>query len=221
MTVPNDPTPREYSISELEEATGVNRRTIHYYIARGLLPPSYGSGLAARYQDSHRLRLLLVEVLKRANLRLEGIREILDAMSPEDMGRLAEFADQHPSAGPEALRAWAVQLNVPLLLADQQSLTMLASPVDDAMRGSRFVQRMQTQHYRRVAGLDRDLEDADTWRRLRLLPDLEIHYRPHGDSRFAAKLRDLVEFVMRTFGMEGERTELPGFDERGGGKERK
>ena len=49
----------EYRIGELAEKAGVTRRTIHYYIGRGLLPASQGSGLGTTYSDEHLYRICL------------------------------------------------------------------------------------------------------------------------------------------------------------------
>jgi DNA-binding transcriptional MerR regulator len=212
MTEPT--TPSEYIISELEEASGVSRRTIHYYIARGLLPPPDGAGLAARYGETHLLRLRLIEVLKRASLRLEGVREMLDAMSPEDLRRLTGYAEEHPSLGGEALRAWAVRAATrspeasgfvaPGFTPVAGRLDALASPVDDALKDSNLRDRYHTRRMERTSGLDRYPEEASTWQRMRVLPDLEIHFRPRSDSRFTARLYTVVEFIRRTFGEERE-----------------
>ena len=88
---------REYSISELEEASGTSRRTIHYYIGRDLLPPADGSGLAARYREMHVLRLRAIAALKEHRLKLEGVREVLDSMSVEELRETFEDVAPHPS----------------------------------------------------------------------------------------------------------------------------
>jgi DNA-binding transcriptional MerR regulator len=71
---------QEYSIQELSEQTGVPRRNIHFYIQQGILPPPQGAGLGARYDENHRLRLVLIPLLRRRGLRLDQIREQLQQM---------------------------------------------------------------------------------------------------------------------------------------------
>ena len=41
----------EYKVSELAEKAGVTKRTIHYYISKGLLLPPEGSGVNSVYND--------------------------------------------------------------------------------------------------------------------------------------------------------------------------
>lgn len=39
----------QYRIGELAEKAGVTKRTIHYYMGRGLLPAPQGTGLGTTY----------------------------------------------------------------------------------------------------------------------------------------------------------------------------
>ena len=75
-----------YTISQLEEVSGVPRRTIHFYVKEGLLPSPGGRGRSARYAETHRLRLRLVELLKEStHLRLQGIREYIEPLSLDEL----------------------------------------------------------------------------------------------------------------------------------------
>src|SRR5919109_4051628 len=65
----------EYTITELSELSGVNRRNIHFYVQQSLLPPPEGAGLGARYTDEHLLRLRAIPALRSRGLRLDEIRE--------------------------------------------------------------------------------------------------------------------------------------------------
>ena len=64
----------ELTIQDLCEETGLPRRTIHFYTQQGILPPPQGSGLGARYQDEHLLRLKLIPFLRKQGMRLDEIR---------------------------------------------------------------------------------------------------------------------------------------------------
>ena len=64
-----------YRIGELADKAGVTRRTIHYYIGRGLLPPPVGEGLGAVYTNEHLQRILLIKKLQDSFLPLDEIRK--------------------------------------------------------------------------------------------------------------------------------------------------
>ena len=67
----------EYKVSELADKAGVTKRTIHYYISKGLLLPPNGSGVNSIYNDSHLERLLLIKKLQSEFMPLNKIREYI------------------------------------------------------------------------------------------------------------------------------------------------
>ncbi len=85
----------DYTIAELSELSGVNRRNIHFYVQQGLLPPPEGAGLGARYADEHLLRLRAIPVLRNQGLRLDEIRERLVGM---DASAVEALLTQPPPA---------------------------------------------------------------------------------------------------------------------------
>ena len=69
----------EYKVSELADKAGVTKRTIHYYISKGLLLPPEGSGVNSLYNDEHLERIFLIKKLQAEYMPLNKIREyILD-----------------------------------------------------------------------------------------------------------------------------------------------
>ena len=74
----------EYKVSELAQKAAVTKRTIHYYISKGLLMPPEGSGVASVYDDSHLERILLIKKLQAQYMPLNKIREyILNGVDAE------------------------------------------------------------------------------------------------------------------------------------------
>ena len=67
----------EYKVSELAQMAGVTKRTIHYYISKGLLFPSSGSGINSTYNDKHLKRILLIKKLQSEFMPLSKIREVI------------------------------------------------------------------------------------------------------------------------------------------------
>lgn len=77
---PND---TRYSIGELAEAGGVSRRTVRFYVQRGLLAPPHGVGRGAYYDATHLQRLLAVKHAQERGLPLEAIAARTDGALPE------------------------------------------------------------------------------------------------------------------------------------------
>lgn len=67
----------EYRVSELADKAGVTKRTIHYYISKGLLLPPEGSGVNSLYNDEHLERILLIKKLQAEYMPLNKIREYI------------------------------------------------------------------------------------------------------------------------------------------------
>lgn len=70
-----------YSLDELAEYARVPPRTIRFYQASGLLPKPAREGRCAVYDDEHRQRLDLVADLRSRGLKLDAIRDMVDAGS--------------------------------------------------------------------------------------------------------------------------------------------
>lgn len=65
----------EYKVSELAQKAGVTKRTIHYYISKGLLLPPNGNGVNSTYDETHLNRILLIKKLQSEFMPLNKIRE--------------------------------------------------------------------------------------------------------------------------------------------------
>jgi DNA-binding transcriptional MerR regulator len=91
---------KRYRIAELCEETGVTRRTVHYYIGRGLLPPAEGAGLASSYTEAHVERIRAIRRMQEAYLPLEEIRRRLDGESGEWIGSGSPTAAEAAEAAP-------------------------------------------------------------------------------------------------------------------------
>ena len=67
----------DYKVSELADKAGVTKRTIHYYISKGLLLPPEGSGVNSLYNDEHLQRILLIKKIQSEYMPLNKIREYI------------------------------------------------------------------------------------------------------------------------------------------------
>jgi DNA-binding transcriptional MerR regulator len=89
-----EPRPVRYTLADLEQETGVNARTIRYYITEGLLQPAYGRGPTATYDPDHLLRLRMIQQLKDERLSLKDIKERLSHLTPEDIAVILKIQMQ-------------------------------------------------------------------------------------------------------------------------------
>jgi DNA-binding transcriptional MerR regulator len=89
-----------YRMKDLCEQTGLDRQTVHFYIAKGLVPEGHKtSANMAYYGDEHLERLRLVLELKNQRfLPLDTIRAVLDGedarFSPEQRALLVEVKER-------------------------------------------------------------------------------------------------------------------------------
>jgi DNA-binding transcriptional MerR regulator len=90
------PDPYRYTMTELEEQTGFNGRTIRYYISQGLLPPAHGRGPSATYDRGHLLRLRAIQLLKASYLPLDEIKARLSGLTDADIAAMLEIETAPP-----------------------------------------------------------------------------------------------------------------------------
>jgi DNA-binding transcriptional MerR regulator len=96
--------PDTYTIVDLARLTGVNVRTIRYYLAQGLLPASGESGPGAHYGEGHLDRLRLTKRLQQQHLPLSEIRGRLAELTDDQVAGLANVpAEPQPIATTSAL----------------------------------------------------------------------------------------------------------------------
>jgi len=161
-------------IGQLATASGVTRRTIRYYVAIGLLPPGEGSGPRRYYSNAHINRLKLIRQFKDQFLPLEEIKR-----------RMADWSDEQ------------------IALMTSEPLPMEAA----VPQGDEFPYAAQVCHddapsdcisknYSFHSPPERS-NPSTRWRRISLLPDLELHIRDNPSSE-AQLLLSMLEEVTGT-----------------------
>ena len=71
-----------YGVEELAERAGVSRRTVRYYVQRGLLPPPRGLGRGKHYTEAHLAALVRIKELQESAVPLDEIAERLQGREP-------------------------------------------------------------------------------------------------------------------------------------------
>lgn len=97
---------KRYGIGELAKLGGVSRRTVRYYVQRGLLPAPTGTGRGDHYTQQHLDALIQVKQLQEAGVPLAEIAQRLSGtedptppmVSPSDPAALPIAHSPAPSA---------------------------------------------------------------------------------------------------------------------------
>jgi DNA-binding transcriptional MerR regulator len=90
-------TETRYSIGELARQAGVTRRTVRFYVQRGLIPQPLGRGRGEHYAEEHLAAVLRVRSLQEQGASLEEIRQHHEGEPP-----VAGRADETVALGTEA-----------------------------------------------------------------------------------------------------------------------
>lgn len=92
--------PRTFTLDEIEQRTGFDKRTIAYYVQQGLLPKVGRRGPKTRYPQLFMDRLQFVNMIRKkqdlgelGSLTLSDIRDILNQVSPETIAGVVAGED--------------------------------------------------------------------------------------------------------------------------------
>lgn len=192
-------------IAELARRAGVTVRTIRYYVAEGLLPPSGGAGQRRTYGSEHLARLRAIQRLKQDYLPLSEIRRRLQRLSPAELQRLAEAPalatpaegfeytppivlppSSHPVAGgwPHPFVASAALEPPEMRVGASSASPILERPKPSAEPGRQAADATPS---------------GTVWHRVALAPGVELHYQLSGDPRRDAAVARLVRDAARLF----------------------
>lgn len=190
-----------YTIGELAKCAGVTPRTVRYYCAEGLLPPPDVTGRYAAYSEKHLCRLRLIARLKSAYLPLSEIKSRISSLTTEEI--LAQL-DSEPATSPDPLQQKShpephairpdaspeedIAANLAHFLEETLSLSsersaaapsrrrrvLLISPMLSPATG-RFSDLEQSGDM--SGGYMADETLAESWKRIRLAPGVELHFR--------------------------------------------
>jgi DNA-binding transcriptional MerR regulator len=72
-----------YNIETLAKMTGLTRRTIRYYVQRGLLDPPLGGGRGSFYTDEHLNRLKKIAEWTEQGVPLIHMKTMLEGKKPQ------------------------------------------------------------------------------------------------------------------------------------------
>ncbi len=95
---------RIYNIDTLARRAGLTRRTVRYYVQRGLLEPPEGGGRGSYYTEEHLRRLERIRSWAEQGVPLLHMKALLES-GIEPTGELAQREAAAPTRGVGAARA--------------------------------------------------------------------------------------------------------------------
>ncbi len=84
--------PTYYNIQTLANKTGLTRRTVRYYVQRGLLPKPEGGGRGHYYTDEHLKRIEIIKHWQAQGVPLEKMRQLLTEGKLHTIKEKSDFA---------------------------------------------------------------------------------------------------------------------------------
>jgi DNA-binding transcriptional MerR regulator len=190
------PTDADYTIADLARLTGLNVRTLRYWISQGLIPSSGESGPGAHYGGGHLDRVRLIKRLQAEYLPNAEIRRRLSDLSDAEVASLlGDEADQAAPREPSsALEYIQGILGAPVAAAGSarhgRTPALLRSLAPSALAETPMSPPSSMPVVGHVAQLSEAAvpvgpmgEEPSTtpersqWERISLGPDIELHVR--------------------------------------------
>ena len=196
---------KEYTISELENLTSVSRRTIHYYIKEGMIPSPIGAGGAAKYEEVHYLRLILISQIKKSHIKLAGIKEALDSMSLDEMRNLAtRFSEDEPTWDADALNNWILNdIHINRIASPPEPDSFVKLQSDSPLNSSASAKKLDNRNVSYLKDLKRASSRETKWNRFEIVDGFEINIRNDIQKQQYAYLNRLIEEI-RNYLIPGE-----------------
>jgi DNA-binding transcriptional MerR regulator len=198
----------DLSIEDLEKHSGLPVRTLHYYMAEGLLPGPDKRGKFASYSHEHLDRLDLILILKELHLPLKEIRALLENMTPAEIQHylddqedlLVKLKTPQPD---NVLSSWDTEGSSALeyIKGLEEAHGMIQEIRSDQ---TYFPQRLRLENNRfdrESIGLDMAATQPqeERWRRMILADGIELHTRETRDKETLHKIKRLLSFARSLF----------------------
>lgn len=191
------------TIDELAARFELRPRTIHFYIAQGLLPSPGMRGRSVRYGEDHQLRLEVVRHLTRRHVPLAEIKERLRDLTTEELRRLVEEERRQTEALERARGEPSPQGYIAALLeqarsapSEARATPALRSAPPEAREGSgRVPGRIPpaARSWRSGSEPDASRRRVQAWRRWQIAPGVELHASDEGERRYGTLIKRLLQ----------------------------
>jgi DNA-binding transcriptional MerR regulator len=185
-----------YRLEDLAAETGIESRTIRFYITQGLLSGPDSRGRGASYSEYHRDRLRAIKLLRDvAKLDLREIRKVLAQLGDDEIARIADVEPsdlagiivaglrEEPSSALDYIRGvTSLSEFTPPLVTTHASMAL---PPSEA-----FADAMSAQLPQRAKG--------EVWFRIRVTPDVELHVSSALRGDQLQNLERIADYIRHT-----------------------
>jgi DNA-binding transcriptional MerR regulator len=186
-----------YLINQLAERAGVTVRTIRYYVNEGLLPPPQTKGRYSAYDEDYLYRIRLIKYYKESYLPLSRIRELLDAMTPEEIRATVEKYDKEP---PEFNTLPSLELSEGMEenLSAREYLNNIAMPkrLIQEPKVSMNLKMLPELEQRRISPRPQLTQDV-SWKRIEVADGIELLVREDIYQQRRREIKDLIKKMER------------------------
>jgi DNA-binding transcriptional MerR regulator len=197
----------DLSIEDLEKHSGLPVRTLHYYMAEGLLPGPDKRGKYASYSQEHLDRLDLILILKELHLPLKEIRVLLENMTPAEIQHYLDDQEdllvKLKAAQPdENTSSWDTEGSSALeyIKGLEEAHGMIQEIKSDQ---TYFPPRFENNRVNFVESIDEPRStpqpSEERWRRMVLADGIELHTRETRDKETLHKIKRLLSFARSLF----------------------
>jgi DNA-binding transcriptional MerR regulator len=200
--------PEDLTIEDLEKHSGLSVRTLHYYMAEGLLPGPDKRGKYASYSQEHLDRLDLILILKEMHLPLKEIRTLLEGMTPAEIQHYRDDQEQllarlKTSRPDEAVPAYDTEGSSALeyIKGLEEAHGMIREIRNDQTYFPNRVREDMRVHREDSIGADREARppQEERWRRVMIADGIELHTRETRDKETVYKIKRLLSFARSLF----------------------
>jgi DNA-binding transcriptional MerR regulator len=199
----------ELTLQDLVTRSGMNLRTIRYYMQEGILQGPDTRGKYAHYSQLHLDRLELIQRLKNMYLPLQEIRHIIETLTPEEISQVKNYQDilnpivedrspkNRSIVADEEVGKSALEYIHNLQQAQTGFRTAAPKPAQPSILPSNSVNPDKTAQGSTTAGESERVED---WSRVILADGIELHIRRKVSSGTENRIENLIHYAKKLFG---------------------
>jgi DNA-binding transcriptional MerR regulator len=201
----------DLTLEDLARHSSLTLRTLRFYIQEGLLQGPDTHGKFSRYSQQHLDRLELIQRLKSLRLPIKEIRNLLDAMTPDEISRIREYQDAlNPNMSLNASEPMESTVSAPGSSAleyirsleknqeNLQTVTGYPSRTSSVSKQPTSSNEPKTVYKNQI----RTIKDQVTWRRIVIAEGVELNIREPMGTDKELKVRKLVDFTRMLFGSQ-------------------